>query len=88
MYSQLNPLILRSLTTSACYDNLSIESLDDKSSTTKITTILAVHDNRKIAIIKIDNENDVANIIDSTLIDFSQNSKSNPLQMVKFKVIF
>ncbi|KAH9424392.1 WD repeat-containing protein 54 [Dermatophagoides pteronyssinus] len=86
MYSQLNPLILRSLTTSACYDNLSIESLDDKSSsssTTKITTILAVHDNRKIAIIKIDNENDVANIIDSTLIDFSQNSKSNPLQMIK-----
>ena len=80
MYSQLNPLILRSLTTSACYDNLSIESLNDKSSS---TTILAVHDNRKIAIIKIDNENDVANIIDSTLIDFSQNSKSNPLQMVK-----
>ncbi|OTF82895.1 hypothetical protein BLA29_002641 [Euroglyphus maynei] len=74
MYLQLNPIILR-LTTSACFDNLSVESSKDGK-----TTILAVHDNRKIAVISTDNE---LNVVESSMIDFSNNVKSNPLQMIR-----
>lgn len=73
MYSQLNPIIIR-LTTSACFDNLSIESSkDDKN------TKLAVHDDRKMSVISIDNG---ANVIESSMIDLSNNGKFNTLQMV------
>ncbi|KAH7641200.1 WD repeat-containing protein 54 [Dermatophagoides farinae] len=74
MYSQLNPIIIR-LTTSACFDNLSIESSkDDKN------TKLAVHDDRKMSVISIDNG---ANVIESSMIDLSNNGKFNTLQMIR-----